>query len=124
MAGLHPILAGLACRCPNCGKGALFRSYLKLNARCSVCDFDLAKADSGDGPAVFVILICGALACFGLLFTEITFHPPVWVELVIWFPAAAILCLLALPPFKSVLVAAQFLNHASEVRNKDIGHGQ
>lgn len=124
MAGVHPILAGLACRCPNCGKGPLFRSYLKLHARCSVCDFDLGQADSGDGPAVFVILICGAVACFGLLFTEMTYHPPIWVELVIWFPGAALLCLAALPPFKGALLAAQFHNKASEVRPEDVRHGE
>ena len=119
MAGVNPFLAGLACRCPACGKGSLFKSYLKLNTRCPSCDQDLTAADSGDGPDVFVILICGAIACFGLLFTEITYHPPVWVDLVTWFPAAAILCLLALPPFKGVLVALQFHNHASEARHGD-----
>jgi uncharacterized protein (DUF983 family) len=113
VAGVNPILAGLTCRCPNCGKGALFSGYLKLNDRCPSCDFDLKAADPGDGPAVFVILICGAIACFGLLFTEIAFHPPVWVHLVTWFPGAALLCLAALPVFKAVLIALQFHNKAS-----------
>ncbi|MEM9169542.1 MAG: DUF983 domain-containing protein, partial [Pseudomonadota bacterium] len=48
-----PVLTGLAGKCPRCGRGALFQSYLKLNARCPVCDLDFSKADSGDGPAVF-----------------------------------------------------------------------
>ena len=119
MAGVNPILAGLSCRCPNCGKGALFGGFLKLNARCPDCDFDLKSADSGDGPAVFVILICGGLACFGLLMTEITWQPPIWLELAIWLPAAVILCLGALRPFKGVLVAMQFHNKASESRHGD-----
>ncbi len=114
--GVNPIIAGISCRCPNCGQGALFGGFLTLNARCPVCDFDLAKADSGDGPAVFVVLICGAIACFGLLFTEISFHLPVWIELCIWLPIAAGLCVGALRPFKSVLVALQFHNKASEGR--------
>ena len=119
MAGsVNPIIAGISCRCPNCGQGALFGGFLTLNARCSVCDFDLKRADSGDGPAVFVVLICGAIACFGLLFTEIAYHLPVWLELTIWLPIAAALCIGALRPFKSVLVALQFHNHASEGRLK------
>ena len=29
-----PILAGLAGRCPRCGKGKLFRGFLQLRRRC------------------------------------------------------------------------------------------
>ena len=53
---------GLACRCPRCGRGKLFAGYLTLAAQCEVCQLDFGKADSGDGPAVFLILILGALA--------------------------------------------------------------
>ena len=113
---VNPIIAGIGCRCPNCGQGALFGGFLTLNTHCPVCDVDLAKADSGDGPAVFVVLICGAIACFGLLFTEISFHLPVWIELSIWLPIAAALCIGALRPFKSVLVALQFHHRAAEGR--------
>jgi uncharacterized protein (DUF983 family) len=114
VAGVNPFLAGLNCRCPNCGRGPLFSGYLRIRGACSDCGFDLARADSGDGPAVFVVLICGAISCFGLLFTEVRFHWPVWLELTLWIPAAVILCLAALRPFKGVLVAMQFHNRASE----------
>jgi len=114
VTGANPFLAGLKCRCPNCGRGPLFDGYLKVRATCSACGFDLARADSGDGPAVFVVLICGAVACFGLLFTEVSLHLPVWLELLIWIPVAVLLCLAALRPFKGVLVALQFHNHASQ----------
>lgn len=116
MTGVNPILTGLACRCPVCGRGALFRAYLKLHETCPECGADLRAADSGDGPAVFVILICGAIACFGLLFTEVSFHPPIWLELAIWLPLAVVLCLAALPVFKAVLVTLQFHHKAEEGR--------
>ena len=114
VAGVNPFLAGLSCRCPNCGRGPRFSGYLRVRGTCTECGFDLARADSGDGPAVFVVLICGAISCFGLLFTEVSLHLPVWLELAIWIPAAVILCLAALRPFKGVLVAMQFHNKASE----------
>ena len=57
----NPIAAGLAGRCPNCGEGPLFDGFLKSRPRCEACGFDLAAADSGDGPAVFVILIAGVI---------------------------------------------------------------
>ena len=114
MAGVNPVLAGLACRCPNCGEGALFSGFLKVSPQCEACGFDLAAADSGDGPAVFVILIVGFLVCFAMLFTEIAFHPPIWVHLVLWLPLTALLCLVLLRPFKGVLLALQFHNKASQ----------
>jgi uncharacterized protein (DUF983 family) len=92
----------------------LFSGYLGISGSCRVCGFDLARADSGDGPAVFVVLICGAIACFGLLFTEVSLHLPVWLELAVWIPVAVLLCLAALRPFKGVLVALQFHNNAAE----------
>jgi uncharacterized protein (DUF983 family) len=119
-AGAAPYLAGLAGHCPNCGKGPLFSGFLSVAPRCTVCGFDLAKADSGDGPAVFVIFIAGFIAAFGVLFTEIAYRPPLWVELVVWLPIAAGLCVGLLRPLKGLMIAAQFANHASEARRDDL----
>ena len=92
----------------------MFKGFLTVNPRCEACGFDLKKADSGDGPAVFVILIGGFVVCFAALFTEVAFHPPIWVHLVLWLPLAVIVCLGLLRPFKSVLIALQFHHKASE----------
>jgi uncharacterized protein (DUF983 family) len=113
-APANPFLAGLAGRCPNCGGGKLFAGFLRIAPRCEACGFELAKADSGDGPAVFIILIVGFLMAFGALFTEVAYRPPVWVHLVVWLPLTVILCLALLRPMKGLLVAAQFRNRASE----------
>ncbi|MDQ7813565.1 DUF983 domain-containing protein, partial [Brevundimonas sp.] len=80
----NPVVAGVKCRCPNCGKGPLFSGFLTVREHCETCGADLSAADSGDGPVVFILLIVGAIGCFGLLFTEVSFHPPIWVELLIW----------------------------------------
>jgi uncharacterized protein (DUF983 family) len=115
-----PLLRGLKGRCPNCGDGPLFTGFLKVAPRCSACGFDLAKADSGDGPAVFVIFIAGFLAAFGILLTEIFIRPPIWVEFVVWLPIAALLCLALLRPLKGLMIAAQFANRASEAGRDDL----
>ena len=114
---VNPVRAGVACRCPNCGEGPLFSGFLAVAERCEACGFNLKSADSGDGPAVFVILFVGFVVCFAMLFTEIAVHPPVWVHLVLWLPLAAILCVVLLRPFKAVLIALQFHNKASQHRN-------
>ncbi len=118
MAGApNPFLAGFLGRCPNCGEGPLFEGFLKVSPTCEACGFDLAKADSGDGPAVFVILIAGFIVAFAALITEFAVHPPVWVHMLLWLPATLIICLALLRPTKGLLLAAQFKNKASEARN-------
>ena len=115
-----PFLAGVLGRCPNCGEGPLFSGFLTVAPRCAKCGFDLAKADSGDGPAVFVIFIAGFVAAFGILLTEIFVRPPIWVEAVVWLPVAAALSLGLLRPLKGVMIAAQFANRASEAGRDDL----
>jgi len=113
----HPLLAGLLGRCPNCGEGFLFEGFLKVSPACEACGYDFSKADSGDGPAVFVILIAGFVVAFGALFTEFALHPPVWVHLIIWLPATLIISLGLMRPLKGAMLAAQFMNKASEHRH-------
>ena len=117
MAKPNPLIWGLAGRCPHCGKGPLFQGFLKVAPACRACGYDLAKADSGDGPAVFVILIGGFVAAFGALFTEVALNPPVWVLLAVWMPATVVICLALLRPFKGAMLAAQFMNKASQSRH-------
>jgi len=118
--GAAPFAAGALGRCPNCGKGPLFAGFLTVAPGCTACGFNLAKADSGDGPAVFVIFIAGFIAAFGVLFTEIFFRPPIWLHFVIWLPIAAILCLALLRPMKGLMIAAQFANQASQAGRHDL----
>lgn len=113
------ILAGVRCRCPNCGEAPLFNGYLKVRDGCEGCGADLTRADSGDGPVVFILLFVGAIGCFGMLLTEFRFHPPVWLQLVLWLPGTGLLTLAALRPFKAVLIALQFHNQALEARHGD-----
>ena len=120
MSGVNPVLTGLLCRCPQCGEGPLFEGYLKVSPRCEACGLDLAAADSGDGPAVFIILIVGMLVCGGALVTEVVYQPPIWVHLVVWLPLTAILTLGLVRPFKGVMLAMQFHHRASEARNDDV----
>lgn len=108
--GLTPFLAGARGRCPNCGTGPLFAGFLTVTPRCAACGYDLAASDSGDGPAVFVILVVGFIAVFGAMFTMIAFRPPVWVPLVVWIPAAAVLCVALLRPMKGLMIAAHVRN--------------
>jgi len=115
---MSPLVRGLIGRCPNCGGGRLFAGFLTVAPACEACGYDLAKADSGDGPAVFVIMIGGFFGAFGALLTEFSFHPPVWATLLIWLPLTLLVCLALLRPFKGAMLAAQFMNNAAEARHE------
>lgn len=113
-----PILTGLACRCPRCGRGRLFRGILTLNETCPDCGADFKSADSGDGPAVFIILILGALVMPLVFWVEFSFEPPLWVHILIWPIVVGGGAIGLLRPMKGVLVALQFHHQAAEHRNE------
>jgi uncharacterized protein (DUF983 family) len=69
---------------------------------------DLSAQDSGDGPAVFIILILGFIVVGLALWTEIAFEPPFWVHAILWPPIILGGSLLMLRPFKGVLIALQY----------------
>ncbi len=113
-ADVSPWAAGILCRCPRCGKGPLFEGYLAVRDRCPVCGLDYGFADSGDGPAVFIMLIAGFIVTGGALIVEILYEPPYWVHALLWIPLGIGLPLLVLRPFKATLIALQYANKASE----------
>lgn len=113
---VDPAGAGLRGRCPRCGQGQLFSEFLATRPFCSTCGLDYSFIDSGDGPAVFVILIVGALIGALALGVEMSYGPPLWLHFGLWIPLALILCAFALRAFKGVLIALQYRNKAEEGR--------
>jgi uncharacterized protein (DUF983 family) len=99
---------GLRGRCPNCGRGHLFRAYLKVVDRCPVCGEDFHHHRADDAPAYFVILIVGHLVMPAVLLVEQTFAPPYWVHAVLWLPIILGLTLALLQPVKGAIVAWQW----------------
>ena len=111
-----PIARGLAGRCPRCGKGHLFQGFLGLRKACEVCGLDFSFADAGDGPAVFVILIGGAIVVFAALMTEVVYQPPYWLHAALWLPLILLVTLLPLRMVKGLLIALQYHHKAAPGR--------
>ncbi|MGE0745446.1 MAG: DUF983 domain-containing protein [Rhodospirillales bacterium] len=109
-ATISPFAAGLRCRCPRCGRGALFDGLLTVRPVCAVCELDLSAHDSGDGPAVFVIFLLGAIVVPLALLLERWLEPPIWVHLVVWLPVVLGLAIAMLRPIKATLVALHYKN--------------
>ena len=91
---------GLTRRCPNCGEGALFRGYLKVEPTCPRCGNDNGQYPADDGPAYFTILIIGHLVIApGLMLTVIEHLSP-FLLCAIGLPLVGGLTLTALPFIK------------------------
>lgn len=110
------IEVGLRGCCPRCGKGKLYKGFLDLAPRCDVCGLDYSFADSGDGPAVFIMMIAGFVIVGLVLWVEFTWSPPYWVHAVLWIPLTLALTIGLIRPLKGWLVAQQFRHKAEEGR--------
>ena len=106
-------------RCPRCGEGRLFSGFLGVQPRCTVCGLDYSFIDSGDGPAVFVIMIVGFIVVGLALFVEFNYGPPFWVHALLWGPLVLILAIGLLRPLKGFLIAQQYKHQAEEGRIAD-----
>lgn len=108
--------AGLACRCPDCGRGRVFNGFLKFATTCSECGADFTIADAGDGPAFFVMFAALIVIVPAAMITELALSPPEWVHLLVWPPLTFAFCLTLLRPTKATLFALQWRHKAGEAR--------
>ena len=110
-----PLSAGMQCRCPQCGKGPLFKGLfnLDLEPACTSCGLSYKFIDTGDGPAVFVIMGLGFLMLGAALILEFSVHPPIWVHGLLWVPATFALAFGMLRPLKALLIALQYRHKAT-----------
>lgn len=106
--------SGWAGTCPRCGKGHMFRGWLKLRERCEVCGLDYSYARTDDGPAFFALCLTALPLVFVVVWVQVRFDPPWWVHLLTSVPVLAFGCIATLRPFKGWLAASQYVNHAVE----------
>ena len=95
---------GLGHHCPNCGKGRLYRAYLKVVDRCEVCGHELGAYRADDGPAYFTILLVGHLVIAPMLFLQWIWKAPVWLVAPLTLVPLAVITLLVLPRVKGAFV--------------------
>jgi uncharacterized protein (DUF983 family) len=99
---------GFRGRCPRCGKGKLFRAYLKVANNCSACGLDFTPHRADDLPAYLVIIMVGHIVVPTALLIETELSPPVWLQLSIYLPLTLVLSLLLLQPVKGAVVGLQW----------------
>lgn len=110
-------------RCPSCGQAPLFEGFLSLPEECPACRFDYGAIDTGDGPAVFVIMLAGLLVTVAALFVEMRWQPSYLTHVLLWGPIGLGVPVLMLRPAKAWLIRSQHVHNAREgrVAGKDKG---
>ncbi|MDE2043330.1 MAG: DUF983 domain-containing protein [Alphaproteobacteria bacterium] len=98
--------------CPRCGARTLFKGWVTFAPRCSACGLDFEQFNVGDGAAAFLIFIILSLVFAGIIWVEVTFSPPWWVQMAIWLPVTIVLTLVLLRIAKGALIAAEYRNDA------------
>jgi len=109
-----PFAAGVKATCPRCGQGRLYSGLLQPARGCLNCKLDYSFIDSGDGPAVFVIMILGFVILGLALAVESAFHLPIWLHMVIWLPVIIGTSLWALRVGKAFMIALQYQTNARQ----------
>lgn len=95
-------------RCPKCGSGRLYSSYLKLRDTCPVCEEDLSHARADDGPAYLTILITAKVSGTLMLKVFFAFQPDPILMATGFCVGAAAMGLYLLPRLKGVIVGIQW----------------
>jgi uncharacterized protein (DUF983 family) len=99
---------GFAMKCPNCGRGHLFRRFLKVTDHCEVCGEDYSAQRADDFPAYLVIVLVGHIVVPALLAVAVAYNPPAWLQLAIWLPVTLFSALGLLQPTKGAIVGMQW----------------
>ncbi len=99
---------GFTCRCPHCGKGRLFRAFLKPVETCPVCGEDLSHQRADDFPPYATMVIVGHILVPALLTTMLLTDLPVAVNLAIWLPFTLALTIALIQPVKGAIIGLQW----------------
>jgi uncharacterized protein (DUF983 family) len=101
---------GALCKCPHCGKGKLFRGYLKVADHCDVCGEEFSHHRADDFPPYIAIMIVGHLLVGIMLHMDMVWHVNPMTYLLSMIPLAIILPLIMLPSIKGAIVGLQWAN--------------
>lgn len=105
------IKRGFFGRCPKCGEGKLFGSFVKPVESCAVCGEELHHHRADDFPAYLNILVVGHVIVGGFTMTEVMTNWPGWVHLAIWIPLMLLMSIVLMQPLKGAVIGFQWANY-------------
>lgn len=96
---------GILGRCPSCGRGKLFKSYLKQVDHCDSCHADFTTIRADDGPAWLTLFLAGHIIVPLSIYLLIEAKLSDGILFPSMFAAMVLLCLTLLPLTKGLFIA-------------------
>lgn len=95
-------------KCPKCGEGKLFSSFLKIAPECTHCGAEMHHHRADDLPAYLVVVIVGHVVVGAFMGVEATSTLSTWQHLAIWAPLTVVMAVGLLRPVKGAVVGLQW----------------
>ncbi len=95
---------GACSRCPACGQGRLFASWLRVASVCEMCAAPLGLINADDAPPYFTVFIVAHVVIGALVALDRVVVLSVGTEMLIFLPATLALVLVLIRPVKGATV--------------------
>lgn len=99
---------GARLKCPACGVGKIFASYLKAAPNCTHCGQQLDCHRADDAPPYFTIVVLGHIIIPLMYLLERAYAPPLWVHISLFSAITIIGSLVCLPIIKGAIISLQW----------------
>ncbi|HWK66502.1 MAG TPA: DUF983 domain-containing protein [Rhizobiaceae bacterium] len=99
---------GVLGRCPDCGQGRLFSSFLKTVRDCEYCGEEIHHHRADDLPAYLVMVVVGHVIVGAFMAVEATSTLSTWQHLAMWIPLTILSALVLIRPIKGAVVGLQW----------------
>jgi len=109
VATARTLWRGARMKCPACGEGRVFKSYLTREDACPNCQASFDGLDADDGPAWLTIGLVAHIVVPLLIFLERGELMPYWQEAGILILVTIVSALVFLPVAKGFFIAALWL---------------
>ncbi|MCT7375680.1 DUF983 domain-containing protein [Chelativorans salis] len=95
-------------KCPHCGRGRLFRAFLKTVDECQACGEEISHHRADDLPAYLVIVIVGHVVIGAFMGVQAMTDWPTWLHMALWTPLTLLMSLALIGPVKGAVVGLQW----------------
>jgi uncharacterized protein (DUF983 family) len=99
---------GFRGRCPACGEGRIFGSFLKVKPGCDACGTEFSGHRADDLPPYITIMIVGHIVVPLNLVFERSAEWPLWWHMTLWPSLTILLTLALLQPVKGATIGYQW----------------
>ena len=105
---LRSLWRGAKARCPSCGEGRLFASWLRPVDVCARCGEDISPQRADDLPPYLVIFIVGHVVVGGYMMGEELLPFGAWGQLALWSLVTVVMAAMLMRPVKGATIGLQW----------------